>query len=320
MILRTSFILLLLISTSIQTKTEKELIIGFGSCLHQDHPQEVWISIKKENLDRFFFLGDNVYGDSPLGHLNKMKRSYKKQKTSLPSWLKDITVDSIWDDHDFGKNDGGSTYKLKKQAQELYLEFWEIPISDPRSNREGIYFEKKINFNKRTIQLIGLDTRYFRSDLKGVKGNYEKNLDIDATILGEEQWSWLEEKLRDNFDVGIIASSIQILAKDHPYEKWQNFPNERERLLKLINDSGKNVVLVTGDRHRGGIYKLNNLIELTASSLNRPGGNFNESDKLLVGKTYNQINYGVLEIRNNKVNIVLKDINGDVLESEVLDW
>ena len=61
-------------------------------------------------------------------------------------------------------------------------------------------------------------------------------------------------------------------------------------------------------------------VELTASSLNRPGGNFNESDKLLVGKTYNQINYGVLEIRNNKVNIVLKDINGDVLESEVLDW
>ena len=59
MILRNAFILLLLISTSIQTKSEKELIIGFGSCLHQDHPQEVWISIKKENLDRFFFLGDN---------------------------------------------------------------------------------------------------------------------------------------------------------------------------------------------------------------------------------------------------------------------
>ena len=154
---------------------EVEYKIGLGSCNNQNYPTPAWNAIENENLDAFFFLGDNVYGDIPSGELDYLKESYELFGSVMPTWLKETELLVIWDDHDFGKNDGGSTYKLKKQAQELYLEFWEIPISDPRSNREGIYFEKKINFNKKTIQLIGLDTRYFRSDLKGVKCNYEKS-------------------------------------------------------------------------------------------------------------------------------------------------
>ena len=316
---KTTILIFLVFFTSLYVNSGEKLTIGFGSCLHQDHPQEIWNPIKKEQLDRFFFLGDNVYGDSPLGHLIKMKKAYKTQKDSLPSWLNDISVDSIWDDHDFGKNDGGRTYRLKKEAQELYLDFWEIPESDPRSIREGVYFEKKISHKNMTIQLIGLDTRYFRSDLKGPKGNYEKNLDPKATVLGKDQWNWLKNKIKEKSDLTLIASSIQILAKDHPYEKWENFPKEREKLINLINESKKNIILVTGDRHRGGIYKLDNLYELTASSLNRPGGNFKESDNLLIGNTYNQMNYGILEISEDKVGIFLKDINGNILESEILD-
>ena len=35
--------------------------IGFGSCLDQEKPQEIWEPLKKENLNMFFFIGDNVY-------------------------------------------------------------------------------------------------------------------------------------------------------------------------------------------------------------------------------------------------------------------
>ena len=137
--------------------------------------------------------------------------------------------------------------------------------------------------------------------------------------MGKDQWNWLKNKIKEKSDLTLIASSIQILAKDHPYEKWENFPKEREKLINLINESKKNIILVTGDRHRGGIYKLDNLYELTTSSLNRPGGNFKESDNLLIGNTYNQMNYGILEISEDKVEIFLKDINGNILESEILD-
>ena len=43
---------------------------ALGSCLDQDYKQPIWSSIKKENIDGFIFLGDNVYGDQPSGKLN----------------------------------------------------------------------------------------------------------------------------------------------------------------------------------------------------------------------------------------------------------
>ena len=67
----------LTISNFITAETYK---IAFGSCLDQDYPQPIWQSIKKENIDSFIFLGDNVYGDIPSGNLNKMKKAYAKQK------------------------------------------------------------------------------------------------------------------------------------------------------------------------------------------------------------------------------------------------
>ena len=82
--------------------------IGLGSCLDQNYPQPIWQTIEKENLNYFVFLGDNVYGDSPTGSLIKMNRAYKKQKKMFPDFLKEMKIYSIWDDHDYGINDGGA--------------------------------------------------------------------------------------------------------------------------------------------------------------------------------------------------------------------
>ena len=110
----------------------EELTFALGSCLHQDEPQPIWNAIQEENLDGFIFLGDNVYGDSPSYKLEKMARSYNKQKSNFPSWLNEIEILKIWDDHDYGKNDGGGEYQLKEKAQDLFLEFWNIPANDIR--------------------------------------------------------------------------------------------------------------------------------------------------------------------------------------------
>ena len=53
----------------------------------------------------------------------------------------------IWDDHDYGKNDGGGSYRFKEYAQNLYIDFWDIPANDPRANREGIYYQQLQNIN-----------------------------------------------------------------------------------------------------------------------------------------------------------------------------
>jgi len=305
---------LLLISSSNFIYAES-IKIGLGSCLDQDYPQPIWQSIKKEDLNYFIFLGDNVYGDTRYGSLRKMKSAYDKQKKVLPDFLNDISIFSIWDDHDFGINDGGADYRFKRQAQELYLDFWDITKDDDRSNREGIYFSKNEIFFNKKFKFIFLDTRFFRSKLKGKKSNYVENIEPDATILGNAQWTWLENELKSDFDFLFIFSSIQIIAKDHRFEKWSNFPNERAKLFELLEKFNDKTILFSGDRHRAGIYRKNGIIEVTSSSMNKPGSSFNETDSYLIGKTYPQENYGVLEILENTIHINIKDIKGKTLNS-----
>ena len=305
---------LLLISSSNFIYAES-IKIGLGSCLDQDYPQPIWQSIKKEDLNYFIFLGDNVYGDTRYGSLRKMKSAYDKQKKVLPDFLNNISIFSIWDDHDFGINDGGADYRFKRRAQELYLDFWEISKDDDRSNREGIYFSKNEIFFDKKFKFIFLDTRFFRSKLKGKKSNYIENIEPDATILGNAQWAWLENELKSDFDFLFVFSSIQIIAKDHRFEKWSNFPNERAKLFELLEQFNDKTILFSGDRHRAGIYRKNGIIELTSSSMNKPGSSFSETDSYLIGKTYPQENYGVLEILENTIHIKIKDIKGNTLNS-----
>jgi len=306
------FSILFFLSNSLNSETIK---FGLGSCLDQDYPQPIWTAIEAEQLNHFVFLGDNVYGDLPTGSLFKMKYAYKKQSSILPEFLNQMEIFPIWDDHDYGINDGGGDYKLKKDAKKMFLDFWEIPQNDIRHEREGIYFsDEKIFFDKK-FKLIFLDTRYFRSKLIKANDAYTKNEDIEATILGKEQWDWLSSELKDDFDFLIVFSSIQILAKDHRFEKWSNFPKERNKLLNYLHDFRGKTLLVSGDRHRGGIYKKNNLYEITASSLNKPGSYDFETDKYLFGKTFPEENYGTIEISKSNIKVNLKGISGQLLNS-----
>ena len=297
---------------------------GLGSCLDQRFDQAIWSSIKKENIDGFIFLGDNVYGDHPNGSLAMMEDAYKIQKNRLPKWLmNEKEILAIWDDHDFGLNDGGKDYPLKKQAELMFLNFWNIPASDIRRKREGIYFKETKNIDGAKVEIIGLDTRYFRSKLIGNKNKYLPNKSPNASILGKDQWQWFKSQMiNSNADIIIILSSIQVLATDHPYEKWSNFPSERKKLLDLISKTKKNkaIIVVSGDRHRAGLYKSKNFFEITASSLNKPGSSFKESDKHLINQTFPEINYGILEIKplQRKITISIHNENGILLNSQII--
>ena len=316
---------LILSSLSLAENNIESLKIGFGSCIDESKPQPIWKAIEKENLNDFFFLGDNVYGDLDSGELSNMEPAYVKQEKNFPSWLKNLKPLAIWDDHDYGLNDGGNEYTLKKDSQKLFLDFWQIDKQDDRHKREGIYFSEIRQIKGKKILLIGLDTRYFRSSLEGEKRNYQSTSDVSKTILGKQQWEWLERTFQESADIVILASSIQILATNHGFEKWSNFPHEKERLLSLIKQFKKPVVLASGDRHKAGIYKQGNLYELTSSSLNKPLPRWlvavwNETDPLLLGKMHYDMNYGLISINSSgTIKIDLKYDKGNVLEAAEFD-
>ena len=315
--------------------------IALGACITQEKEQPIWKSILKDRSDIFIFMGDNVYGDDKItGKLNKLSKAYTKQKTKIPfAKLKETNeIYAIWDDHDYGKNDGGAEYKYKKEAKNLFLDFWNISLNDPRRNRDGIYFETKKITKKGLLQIIFLDTRYFRSPLKRTdergapgKERYLPDNNPKKTFLGKEQWNWLSNKLDENADIRIIVSSIQIIAEGHGFEKWGNLPREKKKLYDLIDEKNiKDVIFLSGDRHAGGIYnEITNkgirLYEITSSSLNLPGAAWvtkykgkerpPEPGPNRINSLYLWENYGFIEFTENKIQLSLKDIKGKLVNS-----
>ena len=86
-------------------------------------------------------LGDNVYGDSEREDLLELREAYDKQRENFDSLNLNFPFEAIWDDHDYGLNDAGKYYAYKEDAEQLFLDFWNIPEDDIRRTRPGLYFE-----------------------------------------------------------------------------------------------------------------------------------------------------------------------------------
>ena len=325
---------LFLFVLSVNSYSNQEILtLGFGSCLHQDRSMAILKTIEKKELDLFMFIGDNVYGDQEDGELDKLIRTYKQQYNNLENFLKNVSTEFIWDDHDFGLNDGGSNYRYKDRAKELFLETWKIPSNDLRRLRDGLYFDKIIKKNGLKVHLIFLDNRSFKSEWKLTdefnkegKERYVKDFDPEKTLLGKKQWQWLKDKLNEDSDIKIILSSLQILSLGHGWESWDKFPLQREKLFKLIDESNlSNLFILSGDRHRGGFYRFktndnNDIYEFTSSSLNLPiPFNTEENGPLRIGSTYRKANFGVVRIFEDKVVMELTSNKGKVVNSLSLE-
>ena len=224
--------------------------IGFGSCLTQERSMPIFNSIKAEDYDLFLMLGDNVYGDSEREDLLELREAYDLQRQNFDSFNFDFPFEAIWDDHDYGLNDAGKEYAYKEDAEQLFLDFWNVPQDDIRRTRPGLYFEWIEDIEGITVQMLFLDTRFFRdallpTDERGAPGKerYLPQTDTSTSMLGDVQWSWLEQKMASEVDHRVIVSSIQFLAMGHGWEAWKTMPHERQRLIDLIDTSSSDSVL-----------------------------------------------------------------------------
>ena len=320
---------------SCSSKIDKnfQMKIGFGSCLHQDKSMAIFDAIKKENFDLFLMIGDNVYGDSEEKDLEELKSAYEIQRQNFEMMNFKFPFEAIWDDHDYGMNDAGVEYPFKEKSKDLFLKFWDVPSDDIRRFREGLYFDLIKDINNKKLQIIFLDTRTFRDSLKPSdsvgepgKERYIPNPDKSLTILGNDQWSWFKEKISQKVDFRIIVSSIQVLPIGHGWESWNNFPLERTKLIQMLDKTNLNHTLIlSGDRHRGGIYEIKTesgkiISEATSSSLNLSFINDEENGPLRIGNTYIKENYGVIMIdsKNRQLIGTIRDINGQIVRKLVV--
>ncbi len=297
--------------------------IAFGSCAKQDQPQPIWESVVAAQPQLFLFIGDNIYGDTEDMALLQQRWDLLGAQPGYQLLKQTCPVLATWDDHDYGSDDAGVEYTKKRESQQLFQDFFGIPKDSPRRQQEGVYSSEVFGPPANRVQVILLDTRYFRSPLMkgflpgepgdGFRGKYAPNPDPAATILGDAQWKWLEQQLRTPAEIRIICSSYQFLPDEHGSESWGKFPLERARLLNLIRDTeAQGTIILSGDRHLAELMCLKAdatgigypIFEITSSSLNAPSGNVtkagvrfaNEINSYRVGLTFFDVNFGFIEI------------------------
>ena len=88
--------------------------IAFGACAHENKPQPIWDAIVNTKPDLFIFAGDNIYADTEDMEVMKAKYAKLAAKPGYKSLLETCPVLATWDDHDFGVNDGGKHYSMKR--------------------------------------------------------------------------------------------------------------------------------------------------------------------------------------------------------------
>ena len=285
---KTNYLLLVIFAAFLISCNEKHVVtkIAFGSCGYQDDPQPVLALAAEQKPDAFIFLGDNIYGDTD--NMDTLQTKYNRwgameEFKKLDSSTK---IFATWDDHDFGRNDAGKWYPYKKESKEIFLNFFKEPAESDRRKHDGIYHAEYLRSGNKTIQVILLDVRTFRNNLLlydtsaklprenyFYKPDYIPHLSADSTLLGGEQWLWLEAELAKPADLRLICSGSQFSIEFNGYEAWANFPHEQKRMLELIKKTKANdVIFLTGDVHYAEISKLEEqglypIYDVTASGI-----------------------------------------------------
>ena len=299
---------------AVTPRGDQETVVAFASCLHERRPVPIFEPLLAADPDVLVMMGDNVYVDLP----DRPQRRADFRKTydileAQPYWqdvVGQVPVLATWDDHDYGYNDAGRDWRLKETAKQEFMRFFQVPSDAAMRGRAGIYSSVTMGPPGRRVQVILLDTRTFRGKLSkkfaaGLRsgGPYRPTTDRNRPLLGEAQWRWLESELREPAEVRLIVSSIQVVAREHGWECWGNFPHALQRLYGVIERTGAGgVVFLSGDRHLAEVSVDDDPIapypmwDVTSSGLNQKDKAVAEPNRYRRGGVQRRSNFGLLTV------------------------
>ncbi len=305
-----------------------------GSCAYFNEPaydrpgtpyggdSSIFITMGKNKADLMLWLGDNWYTreadyGSPWGLRYRAHRD--RSLAVLQPLLRTMPQYAIWDDHDFGPNDFGSSYLYKSESRQVFMDYWANPSYG--YDGKGVYTQ----FSCSDVAFFLLDDRTWRSN-DGLKDSLTGAPDPDKQMFGRQQMRWLKDALlaQRGATFKIIANGSQVLNPLSPYDCLRHYGTEFTELMDFIADYNiSGVIFLTGDRHHSEIIKMdrkNNytLYDVTVSPLTShvyaPGGPEKDMPERIPGTLINEENFARITVNGEKGNRVLKvsflDIQG----------
>lgn len=291
--------------------------IAFGSCcrIQFDAEQPIWSVVQALEPDMFFWLGDNIYGDSDepaaLAELYGRERLVRR----LEPLLRGTPQLAIWDDHDFGYNGSDGTSPYKDSSLDVFRHYWPNPsFGEPAS--KGIYFKQSYG----GVDFFFLDGRYHRDPT-------ENRDDASKTMLGAAQKAWLKAGLLESkavFKVLVSGTGWSTAENEKGGDSWGVFMTERNEIFDFVRDRNiGGVVCISGDSHMGELNCIPrsahggyDIYDLCSSPLAQMPAtkNLRQMPEVRIRDTWTRsVNVGVLEFQMGEkpsLTMTLHDVSG----------
>jgi len=212
------------------------------SCVNKDDTAPVWEEIGRLSPDLLCLSGDTPYIDTiKLGDVRRKHRALLNE-APLASLARRTSIVGIWDDHDFGLNNGnGRNLKDGKAAtRKAFVEY--RAHRNYGNDREGVYHKTDLG----AIEIFHLDPRWFsQSEPSPVDPS-------QPSCFGKDQWAWILKSLKESkapfkvLSMGAIWQDKKNSETDDMFTYWY----ERDALLDFIRrERIDGVILHGGDIH-----------------------------------------------------------------------
>lgn len=296
-----------------------------GSCadLSTFRDAPVFDRMAEHRADAALLLGDNCYYVNALGQSSDSfwkggflradwddpARMLKRQlaarnQPELASLARSTPMHATWDDHDFGYNNATGFDRNSWVGRELAADIHRAMWGAPYQTEPAIYYAVRVG----PVHVFITDSRY------------AKNLD-EQVIFGETQLGWLLDAMAaSDAPLKILASSTQLLYRQHTESFPIDAPGERSALLAAFARLSGRVLVVSGDVHyselsRAPISDTPQILELTSSGI-RTGESDDPLDEWVSGARIWAAQadaYGVVIVDAGTVTLEARDARGELL-------
>ena len=212
------------------------------SCVSKADTAPVWEEIGRLSPDLLCLSGDTPYIDT--SKLEDVRRKHRAllNEAPLASLARRTPVVGIWDDHDFGLNNGNgrNLQDGKAATRKAFVEY--------RAHRsygngsEGVYHKTDLG----AIEIFHLDPRWFsQSEPSPISPG-------KPSCFGKDQWAWILKSLKESkapfkvLSMGAIWQDKKNSETDDMFTYWY----ERDALLDFIRrERIDGIILHGGDIH-----------------------------------------------------------------------
>ncbi|MGE3610169.1 MAG: alkaline phosphatase D family protein [Bacteriovoracaceae bacterium] len=228
-----------------------KLKIAVASCMNDYYSEhfKIWDVLSQKNPEYLLLIGDNVYADKKSKSSQtavtpeKLWKRYLDVRLSLPLFYQQklIPTHALWDDHDYGIDNGGADYEYKAESKEIFDAFYAQDLSEEFIHGKGVGGLLSLgDFN-----FYFLDGRTFRSSL------------TTGTQLGIDQYQWLLTNIKEEKTPSFIIKGDQFFGGYHTKDSYEGkHPREFTDFVLDLKNTEAPFIFLSGDRHMSEIMQF----------------------------------------------------------------